>query len=180
MTQCYWFRQWLEFSPNLSNKIPWNFNRNTAVFDNENIFENVVFKKPAISLVAQCHISTIDGLERNTKQSLARDVIMSVIASQIISITIVYSIVNSDADQRKHRSSGDRWIPRTNGQLRGKCFHLMTSSWSTTDELPASNAGPWHILLEQAVQQAVALPRIWKAIKLMWPHSYVLCEDTVM
>ena len=24
--------------------------------------------------------------------------------------------------------SGDRWIPRTNGQLRGKCFHLMTSS----------------------------------------------------
>ena len=22
----------------------------------------------------------------------------------------------------------DRWIPRTNGQLRGKCFHLMTSS----------------------------------------------------
>ena len=27
--------------------------------------------------------------------------------------------------------TGDRWIPRTNGQLRGKCFHLMTSSWST-------------------------------------------------
>ena len=26
--------------------------------------------------------------------------------------------------------TGDRWIPRTNGQLRGKCFHLMTSSWS--------------------------------------------------
>ena len=24
----------------------------------------------------------------------------------------------------------DRWIPRTNGQLRGKCFHLMTSSCS--------------------------------------------------
>ena len=23
----------------------------------------------------------------------------------------------------------DRWIPRRNGQLRGKCFHLMTSSW---------------------------------------------------
>ena len=22
-----------------------------------------------------------------------------------------------------------RWIPRTNGQLCGKCFHLMTSSW---------------------------------------------------
>ena len=63
---------------------------------------------------------------------------MSAIASQITSLTIVYSIVYSDADQRKHQSSAslafvwgihrDRWIPRTNGQLRGKCFHLMTSS----------------------------------------------------
>ena len=25
--------------------------------------------------------------------------------------------------------TGDRWIPRTKGQLRGKCFHLMTSYW---------------------------------------------------
>ena len=24
---------------------------------------------------------------------------------------------------------GDRWIPHTKGQLRGKLFHLMTSSW---------------------------------------------------
>ena len=24
--------------------------------------------------------------------------------------------------------TGDRWIPRTKGQYRGKCFHLMTSS----------------------------------------------------
>ena len=65
------------------------------------------------------------------------DVIMSAIASQITSLTIVYSIVYSD--QSKHQSSaslafvwgihrGPRWIPRTNGQLRGKCFHLMTSS----------------------------------------------------
>ena len=33
------------------------------------------------------------------------DVIMSAIASQITSLTIVYSIVDSDADQRKHQSS---------------------------------------------------------------------------
>ena len=26
--------------------------------------------------------------------------------------------------------TGDRWIPRTKGQWHGKCFHLMTSSWS--------------------------------------------------
>ena len=67
------------------------------------------------------------------------DVIMTTMASQITSLTVVYSTVYSDADQRKHQSSAslafvwgihrDRWIPRTKGQLRGKCFHLMTSSW---------------------------------------------------
>ena len=66
------------------------------------------------------------------------DVIMTTMASQITSLTVVYSTVYSDADQRKHQSSAsiafvwgihrDRWIPRTNGQLRGNCFHLMTSS----------------------------------------------------
>ena len=60
-------------------------------------------------------------------------------ASQITSLTIVHSPVYSGADQRKHQAprhwplcgefAGDRCIPRTNGQLRGKCFHLMTSSW---------------------------------------------------
>ena len=67
------------------------------------------------------------------------DVTMGAIASQITSLAIVYSAVYSDADQRKHEGSAslaivwgihrDRWIPRTKGQLRGKCFHLMTSSW---------------------------------------------------
>ena len=66
------------------------------------------------------------------------DVIMTTMESQITSLTVVYSTVYSDADQRKHQSSAslafvwgihrDRWIPRTKGQLRGKCFHLMTSS----------------------------------------------------
>ena len=66
------------------------------------------------------------------------DVIMTTMASQITSLAVVYSSVFLDADQRKHQSSAslayvwgihrDRWIPRTKGQLRGKCFHLMTSS----------------------------------------------------
>ena len=51
-------------------------------------------------------------------------VIMGEVASQITSLTIVYSTVYSDADQRKHQSSaslafvfpGNRWIFRTNGQ----------------------------------------------------------------
>ena len=69
------------------------------------------------------------------------DVTMGAKASQITSLTIVNSIVYSDADQRnlkalRHWSlcaefTGDRSIPHTNGQLRGKCFHLMTSSCSS-------------------------------------------------
>ena len=68
------------------------------------------------------------------------DVIMTTMASQFTSLTVVYSPFYSDADQRIHQSSAslafvwgihrDRWIPRTKGQLRGKCFHLMTSSWN--------------------------------------------------
>ena len=69
------------------------------------------------------------------------DVIMTTMAFQITSLMVVYSTVYSDADQNKHQSSASlasvwgihraRWIPRTKGQLRGKCFRLMTSSWDT-------------------------------------------------
>ena len=52
---------------------------------------------------------------------------MGTIASQITSLTIVYSTVYSDADQRKHKSSASLAFVR--GIHRGKCFHLMTSSW---------------------------------------------------
>ena len=72
------------------------------------------------------------------------DVIMTTMASQITSLMVVYSNVYSDPDQRKHQSSAslafvwgihrDRWIPRTKGQLRGKCFHLMTSSCLLSDK----------------------------------------------
>ena len=58
--------------------------------------------------------------------SIYGDVITGTIASQITSLTIVYSAVYSGADQRKHQSSAslafvrgihrDRWIPRTKGQ----------------------------------------------------------------
>ena len=67
-------------------------------------------------------------------------VIMGAIASQITSLTIVYSTVCSDADQWKHQSSASlafvwgihrgpvnsphKW------QVTGKCVHLMTSSWN--------------------------------------------------
>ena len=60
------------------------------------------------------------------------DVTMTTVASQITSLAVVYSIVYSDADERKHQSSASlafvrgihrsRWIPRTKGQWRGKCL----------------------------------------------------------
>ena len=62
---------------------------------------------------------------------------MSTMASQVTSLTIVYSTVYAGADQKKYKSSaslafvmvtGDRWIPRTKGQYSGKCFHLMTEA----------------------------------------------------
>ena len=66
------------------------------------------------------------------------DVMMSAMASEIAGVSIVCSSVWSGSDQRKHQSSAplalwgesiaDRWIPLTKGELRGKYFHLMTSS----------------------------------------------------
>ena len=61
------------------------------------------------------------------------------VASQITSLTIVYSAAYSDADQRKHHSSASmafvRVIHRSpvnsphKWPVTRKCFHLMTSSW---------------------------------------------------
>ena len=65
---------------------------------------------------------------------------MGSVASQIASLTIVYSTVYSDADQRKQQSSGSlAFVPAIH---RGpvhftaemvsnaeNVFHLMTSSW---------------------------------------------------
>ena len=51
-----------------------------------------------------CHIA-IHGHIIKRKMQHYDDVIMGAIASQITSLTIVYSTVYSDADQRKHQSS---------------------------------------------------------------------------
>ena len=66
---------------------------------------------------------------------------MSAMASQITNLTIVYSIVYSGADQRKKQSSASlafvrgihRWPVNSPHKVpvTRKCFHLMTSSWTT-------------------------------------------------
>ena len=74
------------------------------------------------------------------------DVIMGAMASQITGVSIVCAAVCSGTRQIKHHSSvslafvrgitGDRWIPLTKGQWRGKCFHLMTPSCDFKSEYP--------------------------------------------
>ena len=104
------------------------------------------------------------------------DVIMTTIASQITSLMVVYSIVYSDADQRKHQSSAslafvwgihrDRWIPRTKGQLRGKCFHLMTSSWIIHQKIRQNfeSVGRW----------ITSAPRLLLSWVTKWSNSQVI------
>ena len=55
-------------------------------------------------------------------------------ASQLFTQPFIRSQIKENIKAPRHwplcgEFTGDRWIPHTNGQLRGKCFHLMTSSW---------------------------------------------------
>ena len=72
---------------------------------------------------------------------------MSAKAAQITSLSTIYPVVYSGADEIKHQSSalsglfwgestGDRRIPLTKGQQRGKCFHLLTSPWQLPYRIP--------------------------------------------
>ena len=112
------------------------------------------------------------------------DVIMDAIASQITSLMIVYSAVYPDADQRKHQSSAslafvreihrDRWIPRTNGQWRGKCFHLMTSSWDVN--VVAVMSYPYPTFLYKITMQLGK----GSAGTFGWFLPYGICDTTTL
>ena len=98
---------------------------------------------------------------------------MTTMASQITILTVVYTTVYSDAYQRKHQTSAslafvwgihqDRWIPTTKGQLRGKCFHLMTSSWSWR---PLLGLVPW---CHDDVIYWKHIPRNWPIVREIHP-----------
>ena len=105
---------------------------------------------------------------------------MSAIASQITSLTIVCSTVYSGADPRKHQSSAslafvwgnhrDRWIPHTKGQLRGKYFHLMTSSW-----LLNSTHKSWKNLQERDINDRQCDNNVWEC---RWIIKNMLTQTT--
>ena len=90
---------------------------------------NNYFRLTKKYIKADYHCHYVRGIYQRPVGSLRKyygDVIMGAIASQITSLTTVYSTVYSDADQRKHQRSAslafvwgihrNRWIPRTNGQ----------------------------------------------------------------
>ena len=80
-------------------------------------------------------------IDSGQKHSHYNDVIMGEITSQITSLSTVYLPVYSGTENIKaprhwplcEEITGDRWIPHINGQQRGKCFHLMTTSWRICD-----------------------------------------------
>ena len=79
---------------------------------------------------------------------------MGTMVSQITGLTFVYSTViqaqiKENIKAPRHwplcgEFTGDRWIPRTNGQERGKCFHLMTSSWCSSEQF-GSRLCVWYL-----------------------------------
>ena len=72
--------------------------------------------------------------------------------------------------------TGNRWIPRTDGQQRGKCFHLMTSSWRT-DDITTSKLSNMCIFMGYIVRKyALLLWYTYFGTKSMYSrHSRVLC-----
>ena len=83
------------------------------------------------------------------------DVIMGAMASQITSLTIVYSTVYSDADQRKHQSSASlafvQGIHR--GPVNSQHEWPVTRKMFPFDDVIMSR--PWWLLMQSFVCQAI-------------------------
>ena len=89
---------------------------------------------------------------------------MSAMASQITSLTKTQIKENIKAHGHWPlcgEFTGDRWIPRTDGQWRRKCFHLMTSSWIYN--FPTSLVGD-----PPSNEQRIHILRNQRAILLQW------------
>ena len=102
----------------LRNKLQWNVIRNSYIFIEQKAYENVICEMAAIFSRSQCvkiHPHGRQGPVYSTwcgdmaagdsPTKHYSDVIIDATASQINSLTIVYSTVYSSADQRKHQSS---------------------------------------------------------------------------
>ena len=123
LLSCQYF-QLFSVTVNEVHNLLWNLDKKRATGYND-ILPKI------LKVVADKHGFPITGLHYY-------DVIISAMASQITSLTIVYSSLYSGADLRKHQSSESlafvrgihRWPVNSphKSPVTRKCFHLMTSS----------------------------------------------------
>ena len=105
-----------------------------------------------------------DGPRRNVRKTHYDDVIMGARASQITSLTIVYSTVYSDADQRKHQSSASLAFVR--GIHRGPVN--SPHKWPVTREM-----SPFDDVITRSYVFHFYLPDMWlhKHFWVHWRHD---------
>ena len=85
---------------------------------------------------AKWHFRFSDGISHHIHYS---SVIVGAMTSQITNLTMftqpfIQAQIKENIKAPHHwplcrKFTDERWIPRTKGQLREKCFHVMTSSW---------------------------------------------------
>ena len=99
-----------------------------CVFVYEGIFANCIH-------LDQCYFDRYLELDRfrNTHSELPFRYRKSP-ASRLFTQSFIQTQIKENIKAPRHWPlcgdfTGDRWITHTNGQLRGKCFHSMTSSW---------------------------------------------------
>ena len=119
-----------------------------------------------------------------------KDVIMGTIASQITSLASVYSAVSLGADQKKHQSSASlafvRGVHRRpvnsphKGPVRGKCFHLMTSSCTKRQAMASRRTSDVYVRRRRGSQlvQIMAcrhhVNQCWFIINLLFVGSFTM------
>ena len=113
------------------------------------------------------------------------DVIMSAMASQITSLTIVYSIVNSNADQRKHQSSASLAFFAGNSPVIGKFptqrarnAEMFSFDDVTMWQMVAATDEQWHTFIHLYEQWLPAFFLIFKIWVEKW-RLYVISMDAM-
>ena len=92
---------------------------------------NYITKFNISRLVDKLHTEEMETTNTSDTFTHYDDVIMGAIASQITSLTIVYSTVYSDADQRKHQSSASLAFVRRIHQRQVNSPH----KWPVTQKM---------------------------------------------
>ena len=72
--------------------------------------------------------------------------------------------------------TGDRWIPRTKGQLCGKRFHLMTSSWLVKGYL-GTTSSMLHVFLRQLLPDSMRVILIQKRFNICFGNLYCMIHN---